>query len=150
MLPAIPPPASEPPCGVEALAVYGRAVEIGVLPLTYAADLLAQIPFYVHTKAAAGEPEPSAEDRAAWAAADLQRWMDILTESWWPGDDAVDEERWDLPADWRTRESIVRHLHQIGLPVPDDASTNDLEMIYLKFRIAQTEAQARLHGDAEP
>ncbi|MFI1569057.1 hypothetical protein ACH4ZX_39635 [Streptomyces sp. NPDC020490] len=45
-----------------------------------------------------------------WAAEDLIDWETAVVRMAWPGDDAVNEERWDAPADWRMREYLLRRL----------------------------------------
>lgn len=100
-----PNPPSEPPALIEALAVWGWAVEHGGIPLAYAAGVLADHPCYAEHS---GVPDPTEDERRTWAAEDLTNWEDIVVRMDWPGDDAVDEERWDQPPDWKLRETLLR------------------------------------------
>lgn len=102
-----PNPPHEPPALIEALAVWGWAVEHGGIPLTYAAEILADHASYVEHS---GVPDPTEEERRVWAAEDLTDWENVVARMYWPGDDAVDKERWDQPGDWEMREYLLRRL----------------------------------------
>ncbi|MFC1405671.1 MULTISPECIES: hypothetical protein [Streptacidiphilus] len=128
----------EPPCWVEALAVYGWAVQHGGLPLAYAADVLADHGLLTL------DDKHSRSQRLEIARQQLQDWEDALVWMEWPGDDAIDRERWDQGADWELREGAIRSLQQAGLPYQDDESTNALLSRYASFRAAQCRARARL------
>ncbi|MEK8175023.1 hypothetical protein NKH77_55970 [Streptomyces sp. M19] len=78
-----------------------------------------------------------AHPAARWsrAARDLVRWEDAVVSMDWPGDDAVDKERWDQDAYWELRE---RALHDLGL-VESDETTDQLLHRYCQKRIAECE-----------
>ena len=140
----------EPPCWVEALAVYGWAVQHGGIPIAYAADVLAEHGLLTY------QGRYTRGKRMAIAIEQLQDWENALVESEWPGDDAIDQERWDQGADWWFRERVLQDLQRAGLPYRDDESTNALLGRYASFRAAQCRAKARLQqpptpeGDASP
>jgi hypothetical protein len=101
---------SDAPGYIEAITVYGRAVERGAIPLTCAADILA-----MHPLIADHSGLPPAE-RFQAAAEDLLEWKDVVVEMEWPGDEALDAYRWDKPLGWE----LVEYLNQRGaLPVDD-------------------------------
>ena len=102
-----PNPPSDPPALIEALAVWGWAVEHGGIPLDYAAAVLADHASYVEYS---GVPDPTEFERRTWAAEDLTDWENVVARMAWPGDEAVDEERWDDAPDWRMREFLLRRL----------------------------------------
>lgn len=102
-----PNPPSERPALIEALAVWGWAVAHGGIPLGYAAQALADHPSYMKHTAV---HDPTECERRTWAAEDLTNWEDIVARMAWPGDKAVDKERWDLPPDWEMREHLLRRL----------------------------------------
>ena len=112
-----PNPSSDPPALIEALAVWGWAVQHGGIPLDYAAAVLAEHACYVEHS---GVPDPTEFERRTWAAEDLADWENVVVRMSWPGDDAVDEERWDQPGDWRMREYLLP-----GLGLPDSHDTTD-------------------------
>ncbi|MFJ9412487.1 hypothetical protein [Streptomyces sp. NPDC101393] len=106
-----PNPPDEPPALMEALAVWGWAVQHGGIPLEYAAAVLADHNCYVKHS---GVPDPTDSERWIWAAEDLADWETVVARMAWPGDDAVDKERWDQPGDWAMREFLLRRLRLPG------------------------------------
>jgi hypothetical protein len=124
------PAASEPPPLIEALAVWGWAVQHGGIPLAYAAAVLADHPCYVHHS---GVDDPTPTERVAWASEDLTGWEDVVVRMDWPGDAAIDEERCDQDAYWRLREDLLRHLGHDAPEVP----TSDLLARYCDQQIAE-------------
>jgi hypothetical protein len=132
-----PNPNSHPPALIESLAVWGWAVGHGRIPLAYAAGVLAEHSCYLRDS---GVPDPTGDERRTWAAEDLARWEDVVAEMAWPGDAAVDEERWDQPGDWRLREFLLRRLD-----VPDSPeTTHQLLLRHCHEQIAECE---RLRAD---
>ena len=76
--------------------------------------------------------------RRAWAAEDLADWEDVVVRMDWPGDDAVDAERWDQPGDWWIRAYL---LERLGLP--DSCEPTDrLVLRHCAEQIAACERQA--------
>jgi hypothetical protein len=134
----------EPPCYVEALAVYGWAVQHGGIPLAYAADVLAE-----HGMLTCQGKYTRAQ-RLEFAFQHLRHWEDQLVWSEWPGDEAIDQERWDQGADWHLREGVLRDLQHAGLAFQDSESTDELLRRLVLFRAAQCRAQARLQQQEPP
>ncbi|MFF3617485.1 hypothetical protein [Streptomyces sp. NPDC002580] len=126
------PKPSDPPPLIEALAVWGRAVQHGGIPLDYAAAVLADHPSYVEHS---GVPYPTDFERRTWAAEDLTDWENVVVHMDWPGDDAVDKERWDLPVDWEMRAYL---LHRLGLTDSREA-TDRLLLRHCAEQIAECE-----------
>lgn len=126
-MPLEPRPDEAPPL-IEVMAVWGWAVEHGGIPLEYAASTLAEHPWYVKYS---GAPTPAA--RWSRAARDLVGWEDAVVSMDWPGDDAIDEERWDQDAYWKLRE---RALQGLGLTESDE-TTDQLLHRYCLERIAE-------------
>lgn len=131
-----PNPPDEPPALIEVLAVWGWAVEHGGIPLAYAAEIVAEHSCYSNP-ASTGVDDATTAERRAWATEDLAAWEDVVARMAWPGDEAVDRERWDLPGDWEMREYLLRLL---GLP--DSAeSTDRLLLRHCDEQIAKCERQ---------
>jgi len=128
----------EPPPYMEALTVWGWAVQHGGIPLDYAAAVLAEHAVWEHYG------NPLLHRRPALAAEHLLDWENILVKVEWPGDEAIDRERWERPADWEQRDRLLADLAAVGLPAEDSESTEALWVRYLGFRLAQTQAQAPL------
>jgi hypothetical protein len=128
-MPLEPRPDEAPPL-IEALAVWGWAVEHGGIPLEYAAAVLAEHPCYVEDP---GAPTPA--ERRSWASEDLVGWEDAVVSMDWPGDDAFDRERWDQDAYWELRERVEQLL---GV-ADSDETTDQLLHRYCQKRIAECE-----------
>ncbi|MFI1798996.1 hypothetical protein ACH427_16845 [Streptomyces sp. NPDC020379] len=128
-----PRPHEAPPL-IEAIAVWGWAVEHGGIPLDYAAGILADHDCYVEYS---GVPDPTENERRTWAAEDLANWEDVIVRMDWPGDDAIDEERWDQGADWKLREYLLR-CH--GLDESPE-NTEELLLRHCREQIAECERQ---------
>ncbi|GGX57601.1 hypothetical protein [Streptomyces chartreusis] len=129
-----PNPPSEPPALVEALAVWGWAVEHGGIPLDYAARALADHPSYVTHS---GVPDPTSFERRTWAAEDLTNWEDAVARMAWPGDEAADKERWGDAPDWQMRQYLLSRLHLSDR----DERTDRMLLRYCDERIAECEHQ---------
>ncbi|GHE51480.1 hypothetical protein [Streptomyces capitiformicae] len=127
-----PNPRNHPPALIETLAVWGWAVAHGGIPLAYAAEIVADHSCY---RQRTDIPDPTEFERRTWAAEDLTDWENILVRMAWPGDEAVDEERWDQPGDWRMREYL---LNSLGLPDSCE-STDRLLLRHCDERIAECE-----------
>lgn len=137
---------AEPPPYVEALAVYGWAVQHGGIPLAYAVEILAEHGLLTLTHPG----DDTQAERRAVAREQLVEWEDVLVESEWPGDEAIDQERWDQPADWHLREEVQRDLYKANLPFEEHESTDVLLARYARFRAAQCRAKARMRKDPPP
>jgi hypothetical protein len=107
-------------------------VEHGGVPLSYAARVLCDHPCYVKSP---GVDSPTRAQRIRWALDDLKDWEDIVVRMDWPGDEAVDEERWDQDAYWRLRERLLRDTGRTESSEP----TAELLRDYLDDRIAECE-----------
>ncbi|MFN2539244.1 MAG: hypothetical protein ABR549_13995, partial [Mycobacteriales bacterium] len=81
--------------------------------------------------------DPTESERRTWAAEDLADWENVVTRMAWPGDEAVDEERWHDTPDWRLRETLLRHLGLTDSP----QSTDDLLRRHCAERIAECDRQ---------
>ncbi|MFJ9968637.1 hypothetical protein [Streptomyces avermitilis] len=84
-----------------------------------------------------GVPDPTEFERRTWAAEDLTNWENVVARMAWPGDKAVDEERWDEAPDWRMREYL---LHRLGLSDSHE-STHRLLLRHCHERIAECKRQ---------
>ncbi|CAL9339400.1 hypothetical protein SUDANB176_00236 [Streptomyces sp. enrichment culture] len=127
-----PDPPSDPPALIEALIVWGRAVEHDGIPLDYAAAVLTDHASCVEHS---GVPDPTGFERRTWAAEDLADGGSVVVRMDWPGDDAVDEEPWDQSGDWRMREYLLRRP---GLPDSHE-STGRLLLRHCDEQIAEHE-----------
>jgi hypothetical protein len=136
-----PNPPHLPPALNECLAMWGWAVQHGNIPLDYAATVLAEHSCYSGERN--GVPDATADDRRAWAAEDLADWEDVVVEMTWPGDDAVEKERWDLSADWEFRAYLLKRL---GL-VFSVESTDRMLRRYCEEQIAECERQLTEKAD---
>ncbi|MEU2078593.1 hypothetical protein [Streptomyces sp. NPDC013489] len=104
-----PNPPQYPPALIEVLAVWGWSVEHGGIPLDYAATVVADHECYTDPSST-GVEDATAEERHVWAAEDLSDWENVVARMAWPGNDAVDRERWDQPGDWEMREYLLKRL----------------------------------------
>ena len=129
------PRPSDPPPLIEALAVWGWAVEHGGIPLPYAADVLSDHPSYVTHS---GVDNPTKDERTSWALEDLEEWENTVVHMDWPGDDAIDEERWDQDAYWQLRDYVLRSTGR----TESTETTTELLRNYLADRIAECEQQS--------
>lgn len=126
-MPLEPRPDEAPPL-IEALAVWGWAVQHGGIPMRYAAVILADHPSFLSRWDTRAE-------RYRQARQTLADWEDVVVFMDWPGDDAIDEERWDQDAYWKLRERALRGL---GL-VESDETTDQLLHRYCQEQIAECE-----------
>ncbi|MEV7891743.1 hypothetical protein ACWD3I_48165 [Streptomyces sp. NPDC002817] len=101
---------------LDELAVYGHAVERGVVPLSYAVEVLR-----------AHRLQAGAEE----IARDLRHWEDrIVAGEFHP--ELIDEERWERPTDEWLREHLRRALQNRGMPVDEKTGTGELLREYLR------------------
>ncbi|NEA46815.1 hypothetical protein [Streptomyces sp. SID10815] len=128
------PRPSDPPPLIEALTVWGWVVEHGGVPLSYAARVLCDHPYYVRFS---GVDSPTRAERIRWALDNLKDWENIVVQMDWPGDDAFDEERWDQDAYWRLRERLLRDTGR----TESSETTAELLQNHLDNRIAECERQ---------
>ncbi|MCS0606015.1 hypothetical protein NX794_33125 [Streptomyces sp. LP11] len=129
-MPLEPRPDEAPPL-IEALAVWGWAVEHGGIPARYAAIILADHPCFLSRWDTRAE-------RYYQARKHLADWENVVVYMDWPGDQAIEEERWDQDAYWWLRERALRGL---GL-VESDETTEQLTHRYLQEQIAECERLA--------
>lgn len=96
------PRPSDPPPLIEVLAVWGWAVQHSGIPLAYAAAVVADHPVYTDHS---GVPDPTPDERLAWATEDLRSWEDVVVRMDWPGDDEIRADWWE-----RREQEVHRRL----------------------------------------
>ncbi|WP_328504369.1 hypothetical protein OG828_44810 [Streptomyces sp. NBC_00457] len=111
---------------MEELAVYGRAVERGVIPLAYAVDALLTQPFPARLRSRS--PHCTVAEQVA---GDLRQWEQRIIE-WGLSAERIDQECWDLPADAWLREHLKRACRGRGMQVDDDTDTGGLLREYVR------------------
>ncbi|WP_340377630.1 hypothetical protein U5640_22840 [Streptomyces sp. SS7] len=109
---------------LEELAVYGRAVEHGVVPHAYAVDVLTRSPF--HARRARCSPHDGA-DRVRH---DLSRWEDLIVE-WGLPLERVDQESWERASDAWLEEHLRRACRERAVPAEGESGVGGLLRAYV-------------------
>lgn len=111
---------------MEELAVYGRAVERGVIPLPYAVDALLTQPFSAWLRSRS--PHCTVPEQVA---GDVRQWEERIIE-WGFSAERIDQERWERPADAWLREHLQRACRGRGIRVDDGTDAGGLLREYVQ------------------
>lgn len=120
---------------MDEFAVYGRAVERGVIPLSYAVDALLTQPFPARLRSRS--PHCTVAEQVA---CDLRQWEERIIE-WGFSVERTDQECWERPADAWLREHLQRACRGRGIRVDDGTDAGGLLRTYVRHL---------LEGDGRP